>query len=54
MDEVKSDADTADIIEGGNVTVEDVNWLNKKADQAQRFSDNFKAGIWQFSVAYLF
>ena len=54
VDEVKDDADTADRIEEGNVTYEDVTWLNKKAAQAQRFSDNFKAGIWQFSLAYLF
>ena len=53
-DEVKNDADTAGRIEGGNVTAEDVSWLNKKVAQAQRFSDNFKAGIWQFSLAYLF
>ena len=54
VEEVKNDANTADRIEGGDVRVEDLSWLNKKAAQAQKFSDNFKAGFWQLSVAYLF
>ena len=54
VEEVKNDANTADRIEGGDVRVEDISWLNKKAAQGQKFSDNFKAGFWQLSVAYLF
>ena len=51
---IKEDANTAERIEGGDVTAEDISWLNKKSAQAQKFSDNFKAGMWQISVAYLF
>lgn len=54
LNTVKEDASMAERIEEGDVTAEDITWLNKKAAQAQKFSNNFKAGMWQLSVAYLF
>lgn len=54
LEEIADDIEKGESLNEGNVTIEDVLWLNEKAAQLQRFSDKIKSGAWQISVAYLF